>query len=589
MALARLTGRGFAVLIAFAVLFSFGLPNRLLAQDATPVAGPDATPVASTPVAAPADSDISLAASGVPNPRGFVWDAHGSMIIASGGIGGTEPLPADESGAIFRIENGCPVTIASGFPSGSAFGGRYGISDVAMLDGTLYALGDGGFDVLPPTPAPDGLYRINPDGSWQAITNVGGWVEANPTKLRPGDTDPGGEPFAMVSDGEAFWVSESNQGQILRVTPQGAITRIADLSETHPVPTGLKLAPDGGVYVGYLTAAPFTDGSSKVIKVTADGQVTDVWTGLTALTDVAVAPDGTLYALEMSTQNLSTPPFYQRNTGRVVRQTGPSSLEPVLSGIDQPVRMAFGPDGGLYVAYPAHDAEIKPGGIVRVDPMASNLTLPAGLLETGRCAAPVMPASPATPVAAMPTGASASTGTDLAPAATVTTTTATGGAAGAAGTGPLTIEITIRIDLPQSGGAMTVPVTVSSGTTPAGPAAATTPATGTTPETPAPTAPAPVASAAPTSVAAVQVATGPTTIDMRNFAFNPPAVSIPVGTEVTWTNADATAHTATASGGAFNSGNLNPGQSFKHTFGQAGTFDYACIYHPFMTGTIDVR
>ena len=120
-------------------------------------------------------------------------------------------------------------------------------------------------------------------------------------------------------------------------------------------------------------------------KITADGQVTDVWTGLTTLTDVAVSPDGTLYALEMSTGNVPEPPFYRRNTGRVVRQTGPSSLEPVLTGIDQPVRMAFGPDGGLYVAYPAHDAELKPGGILRVDPAATGLTIPEGLLESTRC------------------------------------------------------------------------------------------------------------------------------------------------------------------------------------------------------------
>src|SRR4051794_40623010 len=269
------------------------------------------------------------------------------MIVASGGIGETAALPADQSGAIFRIERGCPVTLATGFPSGTAVGGRYGISDVALMNGMLYALGDGGFDVAPPTPAPDGLYRINRDGSWVAIANVGAWVENNRTKLVPGDVDPGGEPFAMVSNGEAFVISESNSGQILRVTPDGAITRIVDLSNPHMVPTGLKLAPDGGVFVGFLTSAPFTDGTSKVVKVTADGHVTDVWTGLTAVTDVAVSPDGTLYALEMSTQNTTKPPFYQSSTGRVVRQTGPSSLEPVLTGLEQPVRMSFGPDGGL--------------------------------------------------------------------------------------------------------------------------------------------------------------------------------------------------------------------------------------------------
>lgn len=566
--MSRLVRRGFALLIAFTVLLPFGLLHPLLAQDATPTAG--------TPVAAGADARISVAASGIPNPRGFIWDADGSMIVASGGIGGTAVLPADESGAIFRIRDGCPVTLADGFPSASAFGGRYGISDVAILGGTLYALGDGGFDILPPTPAPDGLYRINSDGSWQAIVNVGAWVENNPTKLTPSDQDPGGEPFAMISDGEAFWISESNRGQLLRVNPQGAITRIVDLSDPHLVPTGLKPAPDGGVYVGHLTAAPYTAGSSKVSRITADGQVTDVWTGLTTLTDVAVSPDGTLYALEMSTDNSSEPPFYRPNTGRVVRQTGPSSLEPVLTGLAQPVRMAFGPDGGLYVALPAHDAELKPGAIIRIDPTASGLSLPAGLLDNSPCA-PVAPASAATPVSTLPPPGAAVPGTI--PAATVTTTTSSG----AAGTGEVMIEITIRIALDQAGADVTLPVTVMPGTTPGlAPAPPGAPAARNSPESPAL---GPVATASSQSAPA---ATG-TAVNIANMAFSPATVRIPVGTKVTWTNTDPVAHTVTAAGGAFNSGHLNPGQTFTHTFDTAGTFDYQCTYHPYMKGTIVVQ
>ncbi len=499
------------------------------------------------------------------------------MIVASGGIGGTEPLPADASGAIFRINNGCPVTLATGFPSASAFGGRYGISDVAMLNGTLYALGDGGFDIQPPTPAPDGLYRINADGSWQAIVNVGAWVENNPTKLTPSDQDPGGEPFAMVSDGESLWVSESNRGQILRVTPAGTITRIVDLSDPHRVPTGLKLAPDGGVYVGFLTAAPFKEGSSKVVKVTADGQVTDVWTGLTTLTDVAVSPDGTLYALEMSTGNGSEPPFYRPNTGRVVRQTGPSSLEPVLTGLEQPVRMSFGPDGGLYVALPAHDAELKPGGILRVVPAATGLTIPAGLLESTHCPS-LVPAPAATPVA-IPSPDQVAAGTNSVPAATVTTTTS----GGSAGTGPLTIEITIRIDIDPLDTGVTVPVTVMPGTTPVAGAAAPPSSTGDSGVSPA-------IGAAPTASAqAAPAAAAGTAVTVSNMAFSPASVTIPVGTKVTWTNTDPVAHTVTADGGAFNSGHLNPGQSFTYTFDKAGTFDYHCQYHPYMKGTITVH
>ena len=47
-------------------------------------------------------------------------------------------------------------------------------------------------------------------------------------------------------------------------------------------------------------------------------------------------------------------------------------------------------------------------------------------------------------------------------------------------------------------------------------------------------------------------------------------------------------HTATANGGAFNTGILKQGQSATHTFTQPGTYTYFCQIHPFMHGTIVV-
>ncbi len=85
-----------------------------------------------------------------------------------------------------------------------------------------------------------------------------------------------------------------------------------------------------------------------------------------------------------------------------------------------------------------------------------------------------------------------------------------------------------------------------------------------------------------------QMTTG-TPAEIRQFAFRPATLEVPAGTTVTWTNHDVTAHTATATGGQFDSGNLNPGRSFSFTFDQAGTVDYVCNYHPNMQGTITVR
>jgi hypothetical protein len=68
---------------------------------------------------------------------------------------------------------------------------------------------------------------------------------------------------------------------------------------------------------------------------------------LTAVTDIALGPDGALYATEMSIRNTDESPFYRPGAGRVVRQTGPDSHDEVAKGLDYPIHLEFGPDGAL--------------------------------------------------------------------------------------------------------------------------------------------------------------------------------------------------------------------------------------------------
>jgi plastocyanin len=77
-------------------------------------------------------------------------------------------------------------------------------------------------------------------------------------------------------------------------------------------------------------------------------------------------------------------------------------------------------------------------------------------------------------------------------------------------------------------------------------------------------------------------------VTIQGFAFNPPTLSIPVGTTVTWTNQDSAPHTATDTGGAFQSGKLDQGQSYSFTFDTPGTYNYHCEFHANMTATITV-
>jgi plastocyanin len=78
------------------------------------------------------------------------------------------------------------------------------------------------------------------------------------------------------------------------------------------------------------------------------------------------------------------------------------------------------------------------------------------------------------------------------------------------------------------------------------------------------------------------------TVSIKNFAFNPPNTTVTPGTTVTWVNNDQTPHTATANNGAFDSGTLQPGQSYSFTFDKPGTYAYHCNIHPDMTATVTV-
>jgi plastocyanin/sugar lactone lactonase YvrE len=465
--------------VPFVFIFLFCIaPLVGVAQDATPAAA-DLLP------------GVEVVASGLTNPRGFTWDANGNLYLALAGTGGADqvvvegtPLPfmVGPSSSIVTVDDGCAVPLAEGIGSllWTDPGWIWGAMDVAVFGDQLYALlGAGGAE----GGSPNGVYRVQADGTVELVADVAGWLNENPPAYIPFDYDPNGSLFDLEATSEGMLVSEAVGGRLLLVTPEGAVTEVADLSEDHMVPTGVAPAPDGGAYVNHETVVPFPDGAATVIHVAPDGSVTDAWTGLTAGTDLAMGPDGLLYAAEMATGNLDEPPYLNPGTGRVVRQTGPDSLEPVVVDAEYPVYVGFGPDGALYLTYPAFGpaAGAGQGALLRIDLSAD---LPVSLAGLG----------------------------ELAP-------TCTDGAAPTAGT-------------PTAAGS---------------------------------------------------------TVTIVDFAFMPQELTVAAGTTVAWTNEDWAPHTVTAGDGSFDSGRLDQGATFEHTFAERGTYAYFCTFHPGMTGTITVE
>ncbi len=76
---------------------------------------------------------------------------------------------------------------------------------------------------------------------------------------------------------------------------------------------------------------------------------------------------------------------------------------------------------------------------------------------------------------------------------------------------------------------------------------------------------------------------------IKNISYLQPRHQITVGTTIEWTNNDPLPHTVTATDNSFSSGLIKPGKTFRHTFTTVGTFNFYCIPHPFMKGTVVVR
>jgi predicted secreted protein with PEFG-CTERM motif len=108
---------------------------------------------------------------------------------------------------------------------------------------------------------------------------------------------------------------------------------------------------------------------------------------------------------------------------------------------------------------------------------------------------------------------------------------------------------------------------------------------------------APSAFAQSTASVTVKQGAGSQGCETDKSCYQPDEVNVDVGGTVTWTNTDAQTHTVSSgkptddvAGTVFDSGisSFKAGKTFSFTFPTAGTFDYFCQLHPWMTGEVIV-
>jgi hypothetical protein len=370
---------------------------------AAALAAAAATVLISPSAFAQSPNTFTVVAQRLDAPRGLRFGPDGDLYVAEAGRGGSNstqgqcpqvpgPVPGPYTGGStgriskVHVANGAVTTVASGFPSTQdSMGDLIGVADVTFLDGTLYALVAGGGCSHGNPDSSSGIAKVNRNtGKWALIADIGAWLKTHPAKFESADDfEPDGTLYSLLAHNGLLYTIEPNHGQLIAVTKGGAISQVIDISASqgHIVPTSFAIR-DGDFYVGNLNLFPIDPQWARIqiisksdrdddndlapgFKPSHPFRIVGSKAGFTTVVAVDFGPDGLLYALELS----DAPGFPGLGQGKVVRVRHSGAIEEVVTGLNVPTGMTFGPDDRLYISdFGAAPAPIlSVGRILRFD------------------------------------------------------------------------------------------------------------------------------------------------------------------------------------------------------------------------------
>jgi hypothetical protein len=326
-------------------------------------------------------SEFTVVASGLNAPRGLRFGPDGDLYIAEAGEGGNVstggqcpqvsfppgPYTGGMTGEIVKLNaQGKTSVVASGFPSAQdSVGDLLGVADVAFLNGQLYALINGGGCSHGNAHSPNGIAKVDVNAhTWSLISDLSEFAMTHPGKyVNPVGFEPDGDWFKMIPYKDKLVVVNPNSGIMAAVYPNGRAEELIDVSVSQGKVTPTSIVEhDGDLYVGTLRTFPILPQWEEVMRLEQSDEarsgalpgfeiaskyfVAQAKAGFTTVVAVDIGPDGQLYALELS--DMAGNPAL--GNGKVVRVQRSGELEDVITGLNVPTGMTWGPDGALYVS-----------------------------------------------------------------------------------------------------------------------------------------------------------------------------------------------------------------------------------------------
>ncbi len=346
-----------------------------------------ATPAAAEEGDGPRPTAGTVLASGLQGTIGATIGPDGALYVAEMGTGGDKKVSTPDGDGYFGLsarvsridpETGERTTFASGIVSGAeAEGGQgFGLADIVFVGDVLYYLTTGSFNTIEELEAyPNGVYRIQQDGSSKLVANISEFNDDNPVAFE--DAGPGGNPFAIAERDGDLYVTDGNYNRVLHITTGGDISILSSFENV--VTTGITARDTGPLIVTEFGGYPFDPESGKVVQVGAGtGTQTVLAGGYSHIISAAYGPGGKLYALSMGDQvtdenhgDDEAVPF----TGKVLLVNADGTLTPIVDGLMLATSLDFSGDTAYVTSIIGQVYQIN--GFSSIEPLPAAVPEPA--------------------------------------------------------------------------------------------------------------------------------------------------------------------------------------------------------------------